>query len=57
MDRICLLIYSDSMCHLIITFANYFLDIELFILTQNLIVQDVTANDRRAIPAKSLDLS
>lgn len=57
MDRICLLIYSDSMCHLIITFANYFLDIELFILKQNLIVQDVTANDRRAIPAKSLDLS
>lgn len=42
MGRICLLIYCDSIHYLIITSANDCLDIELFILTQNLIVQDVT---------------
>lgn len=57
MGRICLLIYCDSVHHLIIASADDCLDIELFILTQNLIVQDVTANDRRAIPSKYLDLS
>lgn len=48
MGRICLLIYSESVHHLIITSANSWLDIELFIFTQNLIVQDVTVNEGRA---------
>lgn len=57
MGRIYLLVYFDSLHHLIITSANDCLDTELFILTQNLIVQGVTAHDRRAIPSKYLDLS
>jgi len=57
MGRICLLIYYDSVHHLIITSANDCLDIELFIPTQNWIVQGATANDGRPIPSKYLDLS
>lgn len=57
MGRICLLIYCDSIHHLIIASANDCLDIELLILTQNLTVQDVIANDGKAIPSQYLDLS
>lgn len=57
MGSICLLFYRDCVYHLIITSANDCLDIELFILMQNLIVQDVAANDGRAIPSEYLDLS
>lgn len=50
MGRICLFIYCDCIRHLIITSANVCLN--MFILTHNLIVQDVTANDGRAISSK-----
>lgn len=50
MSRICLLINCDCIHHLITTSANVCLN--MFFLTHNLIVQDVTANDGRAIASK-----
>lgn len=55
MGRICLLINCDCIRHLIITSANVCLN--MFILTHNLIVQDVTANDGRKIALKYQGLS
>lgn len=55
MGRVCLLINCDCVLHLIIISANVCLN--MFILTHNLIVQDVTANDGRAIAAKYQALS